>query len=129
MNFNWLHLFNSSYYLDSNPGGDFLPGYILLVFFIAIIFTGKIMHKFAGENKYLKKSMKNKMGKFIFLGGLGIILVSARFSGVPVFSMRIWLYLALISTIGGIIYTYFKVNADYKKRLNSVEREQKKRMQ
>ena len=128
MNFDWIRLLSSNYYFDSNPGGDFLPGYILLVLFITVIFAGKITRKFASDSKYLKKSMKNRMGKFIFLGITGMILVSARFSGVPVFSMRIWLYLTLVGTVGAIVYTFIKVQSDHKKRLNSVEREQNKRM-
>ena len=102
-------------------------GYLLLAFFIALIFLPSTIKKMAVHKKALKKSMKNRLGKFIFLGIIGVILVAARFSGVPGFSMRLWLYLVFVGTLIAIGYTFYRVMKDYKKRLASVEREKNKR--
>lgn len=122
-------LVSSDYYFLSNPGGDFLFGYPLLIFFIALFFIGPTCEKKAIDNKYLKKAMKNQFWKFYFLGVIGIMLVLSRFAEVPGFSMRFWLYLIFISSLVIIGLTYHNIHADYKKRLNSVEREKKKRKQ
>ena len=127
MDFDITRLFTIKYYFEPNPAGDFLPGYILLIFFFFVVFSGTIMKKKSAKNKYLKKSIKKRLWKFIPLGILGIVLVTARFSAVPIISMRAWLYIILITTIGIGVQTAVHINRDYKKRLSSVAREKKKR--
>lgn len=119
-------LIDSRYYFESNPGGDFLFGYLLLLFFIGLFFIGPICEKRAAEDKYMRKSMKNQFWKFYFLGSFGLILVLARFASVPVFSMRIWLYLVLVASVVIMALTFRTIQKDYKKRLDSVKREKKK---
>ncbi len=126
MDFDFARLLTSEYFLDSDPGGDFMLGYALLLFFLGLAFLPSFLKKSAAQNKSLKKSMKNRLGKFIFLGVIGLILVAARFSGVPGFSMRMWLYLVFVGALIAIVYTSIRVSKDYKKRLDSIEREAKK---
>jgi len=127
MEFEISRLFTLSYYLNTNPGGDFLVGYGLLIFFILVLFSRSIVKGFAPHDKYFRKSLRKKFGKFIVLGVLGIILVTSRFSGVPWFSMRLWLYLTLIATLVLLLRTYQQIRGEYKKRIGSVEREKQKR--
>ncbi len=118
-------LLTSHYYLDVNPGGDFLIGFALLIFFILIMFTGRMARKAAHGNKYLRKSMKKKFWAFPFLGVLGIIAVLSRFSGVPGFSMRVFLYVILLGIIVlGLVVTY-RIHREYCRRVASVTRERK----
>lgn len=120
-------LVDVDYYLVGNPGGDFLLGYPLLLFFIGLLFLESAYGKKAIHDKYLKKSMKHQFWKFYFLGGIGIALVLARFAAVPVFSMRLWLYLAFVGSLVILAITHFNIQKEYQKRLGSVEREKKKR--
>ncbi len=127
MDFSLGRLLTTEYYLDINPAGDFLPGFFFLIFFLGLIFLRSIIKKFAPDSKYFRKSIKKKTGKLIVLGILGFIFVIARFSAVPYFSMRIWLYLTfLLSLIFGIM-TCQKVSKEYQKRLASVDRETQKK--
>ena len=59
-------LLTSHYYFDVNPGGDFLIGFGLLVFFILVMFMGRFARNLARGNKYLRKSMKKKFWAFPF---------------------------------------------------------------
>lgn len=126
MNWDFSQLLTSFYFFDRNPGGEFLIGYVLLAYFIFLIFLPNIVKSFSVKNKYLKKSLKKRLGKFIFFGVAGVILVASRFAIVPGFSMRIWLYLVLFGSLVFLIVTFLQVFCDYKKRLNSVAREKKK---
>lgn len=127
MDFDITRLFTLPYYMDGNPGGEFLLGYLLLAFFIAALFARPLVKKFTPDNKYFRKSMRNKFGKFIFFGITGLILVAARFSAVPFFSMRLWLYLTFGLTIGFAVRTWWQIRGEYADRLDAVEREKKKR--
>lgn len=118
-------LLTAHYYLDMNPGGDFLIGFALLLFFVLIMFLGRFSLKMASGNKYLRKSMKKKFWAFPFLGALGIISVLSRFGGVPIFSMRLFLYILFVGVIllaGGV---FFRIYREYKIRIASVARMQK----
>lgn len=129
MEFDFARLLTTTYFFDRAPGGDFLLGYLLLAFFVLALFSKSIILKFAPDNKYFRKSAKKKFGKFVALGISGLILVAARFSGIPVFSMRVWLYIVLFLTIGFGIWTAMCIRAEYLKRMNAVKREMGKRSQ
>jgi len=126
MFFDFSQLTKFSYFFDKNPGGEFLSGYFLLIFFGLAIFAGSIFKKFFAQKKYLKKSGRSQFGKFIFLGICGEIAVAARFSAVPVFSMRAILWLIFLATIFFAIATFWRIRREYKKRLASVAREKNK---
>ncbi len=123
---NLSQLFTFSYYWDSTPGGEFPFGFPLLGFFVLLIFLPGFLRKMAAKDKYLKKSMKKRLGKFVFLGVFGIFLTLFRFAEVSTLSKRLWLYIVFISAVVGLIVTLIQVHRDYKKRLKSVEREVKK---
>ncbi len=127
MYFDLARLATTQYYLDPNPGGDFILGYFLLIFFIALCFVGSLTQPFIAKNKYLRKSFKNQLWKFYILGSLGVILVLSRFAAVPGFSMRLWLYIVLALTLIAGATTFCNVRARYQKRMKSVEREKKKK--
>lgn len=118
-------LLTPHYYLDANPGGDFLIGFAILAFFIVTLFIGRIAKKGANGNKYLRKSMKKKFWAFPFLGALGIVAVLSRFGGVPGFSMRLFLYIILIGILFLGLIVFCKVRREYKRRINSVSRSRK----
>ena len=124
---NLSQLTDWSYYTTFNPGGDFIFGYAALVFFILLIIAPGMIRKIAIKNKYLKKSIKRRFWAFPILGFIGIILVASRFSEVPGFSMRIWLYMVLVLSLLLGIYIAIKVFKDYKKRVQSVEREKERK--
>jgi amino acid transporter len=111
------------YFFDRSPGGEFFLGYGLFIFFLLLFFSKSIVLKFAPHNKYFRKSIKKKFGKFIALGVIGLILVASRFSGIPIFSMRIWTYLVFLFTIVLGIWTFIRIRSEYRKRIRAVERE------
>ena len=119
---NFLQLFRLPYLLDKNPTGDFLWGFPLLAFFLLAMFIGNIMQNPAKKNKYLKKSLKKKLWPFQILGGIGIVLILARFSEMETLSMRIFLLITFLITIFLGTFTFWKVNKEYKRRLKSVKR-------
>ena len=118
-------LLTPHYYLDTNPGGDFLIGFAILAFFILTLFVGRIARKMAGGNKYLRKSMKKKFWAFPFLGALGIVAVLSRFGGVPGFSMRLFLYIILVGIFLLGLIIACKIRREYKRRMASVARVRK----
>ena len=125
---NFLQLFTLPYLLDKNPTGDFLWGFPLLAFFLLAMFIGNIMQNPAKKNKYLKKSLKKKLWPFQILGGIGIVLILARFSEMETLSMRIFLLITFLITIFLGTFTFWKVNKEYKQRLKSVKREKLKKI-
>jgi len=116
-------LLTAHYFLDKTPGGDFLIGYVLLAFFIVAIFLKSLLRQLGPKNKYFRKSIRKGFGKFVALGIAGLIFTSARFSEVPVFSMRLLLYIVFVPTIVLFVLKLVKVYKEYKKRKNSVDRE------
>ncbi len=123
MYFDLSQLLTSHYFLDKTPGGDFLIGYALLAFFLIAIFAKSILRSLGPKNKYFRKSTRKGFGKFIALGIAGLIFTSARFSGVPVFSMRILLYIVFVPTLVFGILKLIKIYKEYKKRIRSADRE------
>ena len=63
MDFQIQRLFTLDYYFASNPGGEFLLGYALLVFFVLAVMSGSLVKKFGPQNKYFKKTIKKQFGK------------------------------------------------------------------
>jgi hypothetical protein len=123
MYFDLSQLLTSHYFLDKTPGGDFLIGYALLILFIVAIFFKSILRYLGPKNKYFRKSIRKGFGKFIALGVTGLIFTSARFSEVPVFSMRLLLYIVFIPTVVLGILKLVKIYKEYKKRIHSADRE------
>lgn len=119
-------LITSAYYFDANPGGDFLTGFVLLGFFIALMFATQIVRSIGPDNKYFRKSMKKKFWVYPFLGVIGTILVLARFGGVPGFSMRAWLFGTLLVSLSLGVRTLWRVHREYTRRKTSAQREAKK---
>ncbi len=117
-------LFTSRYYLDVHPGGEFLIGFVLLPFFIALMFSARIARNLAKGNKYLRKSMKKKFWMFPFWGALGVIAVLSRFGGIPVFSMRLILYILFVGSFLLLGISLYRVRREYKQRIASVARMQ-----
>ncbi len=103
-----------------------MSGYGLLFFFAVMVFLPGLIRSFATKNKYLKKSFKGRTGIFQFLGILGMILVAARFGEVPVFSMRIWLYLVFVSSVFFLVKNIGLALLEARKRKASSEREKNK---
>lgn len=119
-------LLTSSYYFTPNPGGDFLTGFVLLAFFIAAIFSKSIVRSIGPDNKYFRKSMKKKFWVYPFLGVIGVILVLARFGGVPGFSMRAWLFATLLLTVALGVRTLWRLHREYVRRKASAAREKRR---
>jgi len=108
MNFN--NLLQWSYYTEINPQGDFLWGYLFLIFFVLTFMSKGFAENIAGNNKYAKKSIKKVFIKFKFLGAIGILLVLGRFSEIENLSTRLWLviiflvtFILLLKTILGVL--------------------------
>jgi hypothetical protein len=120
---NFSSLFSLDYYLNPAPVGDFLFGYALLIFFVALFFMKTIYKAVGPKNKFFLKSLRKKFWIFPILSTVGIILVLARFSMVPYFSMRLLLFvvLALIFVLG--LVTKLKIVKEYNHRRRSYERE------
>ncbi|MCK5461028.1 hypothetical protein KAI58_03520 [Candidatus Gracilibacteria bacterium] len=126
MSWDFSLLLTSDYFFYNNPGGAFLIGYVLLGYFVFLCFLPGIVKNIASSNKYFRKSIKKKFGKFIFFGIGGVILVASRFASIPGFSTRIWLYLIFVGSVVALVWTVIRVFLDYRKRLDSVKREQLK---
>lgn len=127
MSFDITRLFEIQYYTETYPQGDFLWGFPLLILFFALIFINPLLAKVAPRDKYFKKSIKRKTGKFVALGVLGVISVLSRFAEIPMFSMRLWLYIILLLCLFFGVRTFVKVRKEYLNRLLAVARENKKR--
>lgn len=119
-------LFSWQYYMALSPGGDFLYGYALLLFFVLLFFSKKIVLMFGPKDKYFRKSLKKNFWYFSLLGALGTLLVVTRFAEIPYFSMRLWLYLVFFTSLFFLGRTIIRVVSAYKKRLASVKREKSK---
>jgi hypothetical protein len=127
MGFDLSRLITTSYFFDKHPGGDFNIGYFLIIFFLIVIFWGKIFALISTDNKYLKKSGRKKFGKFVFLGLLGESFLAARFSAIPFFSMRFFLYATILLIFFFAFKNAIEIIKNYKKRINSVARERFKK--
>ncbi len=124
MNMDW---FSISFLMEPLPEGDFLVAFPLLGFFVLATFAGSFLRQKARHNKYLKKSIRKRFGKFIFLGVIGLFLVASRLALIPYFSMRLWLIIITTLTLVLGLFTMIKVRKDYKKRQASARREEQTR--
>lgn len=122
---NPLRIFDFEYLFQANPGGDFLLGYLCLAFFGFLLFVPSMMRKKAAGDKYMKKSIKKRQGRFTAIGAVGLILTLFRFAEVPYFSMRAWLYTLFFLGVITLIITIRNIKKDYRMRLDSVERERR----
>jgi uncharacterized membrane protein len=124
---NLSEIFSLTYLLDKNPTGDFLWGFPLLAFFFLALSLSSILKNPAKKNKYLKKSLRKKLWPFQILGGLGIMLILARFSNMETISMPILLIAILVITIIFAGIQFFRVWKEYSRRITSAQREQDKK--
>ena len=124
MNFN--NLLQWSYYTEINPQGDFLWGYLFLIFFVLTFMSKGFAENIAGNNKYAKKSIKKVFIKFKFLGAIGILLVLGRFSEIKNLSTRLWLVIIFLVTFILLLKTVWQSWRAYKIRIKSIEREARK---
>lgn len=115
-----------SYYVQPLPGGDFLIGYGMLAFFLAVAFLPQIIRSVGPKNKYFKKSLKKKLWYFPVVGIIGLFFVLVRFGEVSHVSMRLWLYLITLITAGLLLRSSLLIGKEYSKRKKSVERANKK---
>lgn len=120
---NLSSLLSLSYYMDPTPSGDFIFGYALILFFVAVFFFKTMMESVGPKNKFYKKSLRKKFWQYPILATTGIILVLARFSTVPYFSMRLWIFLVVLLTVVSCAYTKFTIYKEYDKRRKSYIRE------
>jgi hypothetical protein len=121
MNFNNFLQWN--YYTEINPQGDFLWGYLILIFFVLVFMSKGFAENIAGNDKYAKKSIKKVFLKFKFLGAIGIILILGRFAEIKDLSTRLWLAIVLVITFILLIKTIWQSWKAYKIRIKSVTRE------
>ena len=68
--------------------------------------------------------MKKKFWMFPFWGALGVIAVLSRFGGIPVFSMRLILYILFVGSFLLLGISLYRVRREYKQRIASVARMQ-----
>lgn len=127
MSFDFSQLLSWSYYTYMAPGGDFLIGYFLLGFFLVLMFSPALLRNLLPNDKYFRKSTKGRMGKFVAIGVLGCLAVLSRFALVPVFSMRIWLYILFLMGVGFLLWTTVAVFKEYRQRKESAQREKRKK--
>lgn len=129
MSFDFTQLLNWSYYTYPAPGGDFIIGYFLLGFFLFLVFGGNILKNILPNNKYFRKSIKGRMGKFTAIGILGSLAILSRFALIPFFSMRIWLYILFLLGLGLLISNTISISREYIQRIESAKRESRKKAQ
>jgi len=122
----FLTLFSWDYLVNKNPDTDFVLGFPILFFFVVVFLVPGLLKKLARSNKYLKKSLKKKLWPFKILAVIGIILIIARFSEVPFFSMRLFLLVTLLITLLVTIVIGCKIYFSYSKRVGSAQREKQR---
>lgn len=125
--FDFSLFFNTRYLFDTLPNTDFLLGFPLLVFFGVLLFVHSILKSKIHADKHFRKSVKKKLWKFPYLGGIGLVLVLARFGEVPVFSMRAVLYGFVLFSLIVCIVTVQSTLKSYRERLASAQREREKK--
>ncbi len=59
MMFDITNLMTAGYFFDNAPGGDFLLGYPVLIFFVLVFFVKAFLQKKASSDKYFKKTVRN----------------------------------------------------------------------
>ncbi len=126
---NFSDLFSTTYLLDKSPQDDFLWGFPLLAFFILLLFIGNLLKSSAKKNKYFKKSIRKKLWPFQVLGGIGSVLVLARFSEMDILSRPIFVISIFVITIIFAVIQFFRIRKEYLRRLTSAEREKLKKLQ
>ena len=81
---------------------------------------------FAGNGALI--GMGTRFGPWaILIGSIGIILLAARYAGVPYIDMRFLLYLTALSAIGFVVFLAYYLRRRYPARLAAVRAEEQRR--
>lgn len=117
MNGTLITLFSAEHLFDPNPGPPSVY-YGIVGFFFAVIF-GATLSTYLRYRQHpwgpptLVKKVSRALVVGMILGGIGVILVIARFFTIPFLSMRIILYLWIITTLGLLGYAIYYVRRVY----------------
>ncbi len=114
-----------SYIFNKAPGSEFLYLYPLLIFGVALIIGSiveSVIYKKRKKHDYaykrLFKSLSNRLALF---GMLFIALAAFRYENIPYFSMRLWLFAAILGFVY-LAYKYIqKFRKDYPREKNNIE--------
>ena len=116
-------LLDWNYLTDPRPAGDFVFGFLALVWFGGLLCAKQFLSSKMKTDKHFRKSIKKKLWKFPLVGALGLIFVLARFGGVAGMSMRLLLLIVGLISLVLLVWTIVTVRRDYRMRIESVERE------
>ena len=113
-----------SYYFSTRPDTDFhftkLILAIVVLFYIVSIAIWIYRKKYA-KDMILRKMLKKYPGNLFTIGSILLFLLLARETGIPIISMRIWLFALFIFVIIMAIKKAVTFKRDYRARSQKME--------
>lgn len=114
------------YIFNRAPGahfGYYIPAIAsIFILFAAAIGAGWIYKKRKEHDFAFKRLFKKTSGRLVLLGILFLLLVIFRYENIPYFSMRIWLYLAILLFLYFLYKTLRAYKVDYPREHENVLR-------
>jgi hypothetical protein len=117
-------LLNFKYYFDTNPGNNFQFTKVILAIvalFYLLSLAIRIYRKRYCKNDIIRKMLRGYTGRFFTYGSILLFILLSRETGIPILSMRFWMFAFLLYVIIWILKVSLTFKKEYKKRSHHTE--------
>jgi len=117
-------LLTFKYYFDTTPSNNFQFTKIILLIvalFYLISLGVRIYRKKYCKNDIIKKMLRGYTGRFFTLGTILLFILLSRETGIPILSMRFWMFAFLLYVIIWALTVCFTFKKNYHKRAQHTE--------
>lgn len=117
-------LLTLKYYFDTTPSSDFqFTKLVLLVvgLFFLLSLGVRIYRKKYCKNEIIRKMLRGYSGRFFTFGSILLFILLSRETGIPILSMRFWLFAFLLYVIIWALTVCFTFKKKYHSRAQHTE--------
>ena len=117
-------LLTLKYYFDANPGNNFQFTKITLLIvgvFYLLSLGVRIYRKKYCKNDIVKKMLRGYPARFFTLGSILLFILLSRETGIPILSMRFWLFAFMLYVIIWLLKECFTFKKRYDSRAHHTE--------
>jgi len=117
-------LLTLKYYFDTTPDNNFQFTKITLIIVLVFYFLSLVIRIYRRKyckNEIVRKILKRYPGRLFTLGTILLFILLSRETGIPILSMRIWLFAFLLYVIIWAIMVCFTLKKEYHSRTRHIE--------
>ncbi|MFH1485441.1 MAG: hypothetical protein ABIH46_05155 [Chloroflexota bacterium] len=105
-------LFNLGHWFDGNPGFPSVYYYVIAGIYVIGLAASVYLYFVYAKGRFREHRFKRRMSGSVstWAGVLALVALAflgARYAGIPILSARIFLYLAIVASLGSLTYLLF----------------------